>query len=215
MTLFPATSRHGCVFSHCPCTTGLGDLAGLLPCSSLLLPVHSPFFSLKTPALNFLLSDCITHIPYWYQCLLVPWPYPFISWRMYLWVYSLILNTISFLILVNSIHMRIILPNMLASEWFELHFQRSRPPPCLTHSLPWECPKVLSALMCITSPYSQSHPGHSLTIPTIFLVLSSSPSLIILHPHSDLQMRWSYYLFPHVLSSLFTQLKFHAHLLVY
>lgn len=52
------------------------------------------------------------------------------------------------------------------------------------------------------------HPHH------LFSSLSSSPSLIILHPHPDFQIRRSYYRFPNVLSSLFTQLKFHAHLLV-
>lgn len=40
--------------------------------------------------------------------------------------------------------------------------------------------------------------------------LSTSPSFIILCSHLDLQIRGSYYLFIDALSSLFTQLQFHA-----
>lgn len=63
MTLFPATSQVMAVFSPTALVPP-GNLAGFLPRSSLLLSVHSPFSSLKPPALNLLSSDCITRIPY-------------------------------------------------------------------------------------------------------------------------------------------------------
>lgn len=120
---------------------------------------------------------------------------PFISWQIYLVVYSLTLNTATFLILVNF-HIRVDCPSKHAGfvmTWASppktcspptetTHSHSNGPGPCqhwkVWPSVPSMSPRALFGCL------------------TIFSLLSSSPSLIIPHLHLDLQISWPYHLFP-------------------